>query len=246
MNDLSSPVGAEIADALSPNTIERVEAGQKSLGAMVNLTLNEELLAVIPLVRRIVRHNLRGSLRRQATEDVEQQVLLALWQWRWRNLEQKLTTIEMEKIAARSAKRGALAYYRKQMRNTTDPQVDFDNNADKNRSNFNHQDDGETFYAGQTVFSAGDEAEAALLAKFLFRAIEKLSLRQRFALLLQKSELIVHLLTAEACRIGDLAAALEMSKTEFLNALRSLPLSDEQIGELWRVKTGEKLTAKQV
>lgn len=250
---MSSPISqpAIASDEISFRVSELFEAEQTPSGAPVDFTLTNELLMIAPLVRRIVRRNLYGSPHRQAAEDIEQRVLLALWQWRGRNSDLKLTTLEMEKIAARSAKRGVSAYYRQQMRKTTYPQVDFDNNSNDNCADSDHHySDGsstENILIDKSVSFTGDtRAEAGSLGRFLFQAIEKLTLRQRYALLLQKNDLIVHLIATGACRIDDLSAALDLSRAEFLKVLQCLPLSDEQIGELWSEGNREILTAKQV
>lgn len=221
---------------LEPSGIEQIFDPNQ----LLNDSLTEELLRVTPLVRRIVRGNLRGIHLKRATEDVEQQVLLALWQWRGRNPDRKLTAEEMAKTASRAAKRAAHYYYRRenkqQMRNPTDPQVDFE------RVKIN-----ENVAAAKNVSLAGEtKTEVRSLGKFLFQSIEKLTPRQRFALLLQKSDLIARLLAARACRVLDVAASLSLNRAEFVAALKQMPLSDEQIGELWTEKTGESLTSKQV
>jgi DNA-directed RNA polymerase specialized sigma24 family protein len=222
----------------------------------------QDLVAIEPLIRRVVRGRL-NSFHRQSAEDIAQRVLLNLWQWRTRHGEREISPVELQKIAARSARRAVQFYYRQQnkqgMRNIF-PTQDFDNSINKteedphNQPEDNHSDnnlcndhrDAWATDAEAASYAGGTEMEVASLAKFLFRQILGLSGRQRFALLLQKSELIVHLITNKACLIPELADTLALTKTEFLIIVRRLPLSDEEIGELWTPEKGEPLCAKQV
>lgn len=212
---------------------------------MANALFAQELLRVIPLIRRVIRRNL-NSRQRQAAEDIEQRVLLNLWQWRIRNSERSFSSLELEKIAARAAQRGVLLFYRENMRNKFSL-IDYEDAANSLRDSYRNDRNSISEVIDHTVFFMGStKTEVASLARFLYQEIQKLSLRGRYALLLQKSDLIVHLLISKGCSIAEIAGILQLSRNEFLNVLRSLPLSDEQIGELGERQMGERLTAKQV
>jgi DNA-directed RNA polymerase specialized sigma24 family protein len=222
----------------------------------------QDLVAAEPLIRRIVQQRL-NSFHRQSAEDIAQRVLLNLWQWRNRYSEREISPVELQKIGARSARRAVQLYYRQQnkqsMRNIIHT-ADFASSINKTEEDcYNQPEDGPSennlchderdtprIDAETASCTASTAMEVASLAKFLFRQILELSGRQRFALLLQKSELIVHLITNKACLIPELADALALTKTEFLTIVRRLPLSDEEIGELWTAEKGEALCSKQV
>jgi hypothetical protein len=89
-------------------------------------------------------------------------------------------------------------------------------------------------------------AEITSLLRQVWKIIQELSPRQKYSFLLQKEELIINLLSHGCCRRQEIAKSLCLDKAEFDILLISLPLTDENIRNLLKKKTGTRLTLRQI
>ena len=258
--DVSLPTGSSAKIAAASTAPSAASTGdalcQQTDFCPANVIFSEQLVRLLPFVTRFVRWRLRFC-NKQSAEDVVQRVMLGLWQWRSRYPQRELCAVELKRIAARSARNAVVLCFRQQQRTSQTISLGDWNNGSYDRWNDTSEGSFARLFAREktTVVSTAivtpdatgeSEYEQASLGRFLWREIKQLSLRQRFALLLQKPDLIARLLQSKSCRINEIAQALELDEAEFSTTFRALPLQDEQIGELWRAQRKERLTAKQV
>lgn len=105
----------------------------------------------------------------------------------------------------------------------------------------------EKFYESCACRVEGEtRTETDSLLAYLWRKMQSLSLRRRYALLLNKDEFIDELIAGGVCSLSELAEYFELEKEEFLSIVEQLPLSDERIAELIANKLDEKVTIKQI
>jgi DNA-directed RNA polymerase specialized sigma24 family protein len=193
----------------------------------------EHILKTVPLVRRIVGYRL-GSSFPNYVEDIVQKVILNLWRWKDKREGLPLSEEEWQKIANRAAQNEVKMLYRQNLgrevfiTDLSEPDKEFEIPA------LNKTADGNT------------EAESHSLLNYVWITIQELSTRQRYALLFQKQELIVYLLTGKCCKLNELAEFLNLSKETLLGIIRALPYSDEQICDFFRQNLNEEVTPKQI
>lgn len=228
-------------------------------------------LSVLTLVRRIATIKLRGAHRDEA-EDIIQKVSLNLWRW---GVRRKQTTTETQpnlkdsvlnrsnkeidekilsqpvnsdelsqdewmRLANTAAHNEISSFFRsKYRRESILNEASLENAArelstQRKASAYNLNPEGNS------------KVEITSLLQQIWKIVQTFSLRQKYAFLLQKEELIVSLLTHGCCRRKEIAEILDLDKTEFDKIFISLPLNDEAICNLFEEKSGTQLTLRQI
>ena len=181
-----------------------------------------ELLAVLPVVRKIVKRKTVLAFSSDAS-DVIQSVALRLWKWRekYADKSEDMSREEWESFAARTAYNEINRHFSNKSL-TREVQLDAALTA---------RSDG--FIEGQT------DVEVDSLAKSVWQAICFLSLRQRRALLLNSQELVFHI---RQSGVGDeeIARVLEISKSEWADVKMQLPLTNFQIAKFFQETAEDK------
>jgi DNA-directed RNA polymerase specialized sigma24 family protein len=186
------------------------------------------LLETVPLIRRIINRKLNRSFV-SAADDISQKVFLKLWKWISRS-KKELTGEEWQKLANTATQNEIKTFY-----------------SHKSNKEVLSIDDEDSIREDGLAFLEGDtELEVNSLAVSSWKEIKNLSLRQKYALLLQKQELIFYLVASKCCQIDEVAEHLQVSNERFLQIFQLLPLSDEKISEIFFEVTNEKLTTKQI
>jgi hypothetical protein len=253
---------------MKPNVLTNFVGNPKS-------SSNEHyLLNALPLVRHIAASKLHGDYR-HAVEDLVQTIGLNLWRWQSRltgdnnpksnalppvaesgeqvpNVtfaqtgaaeaaeaeETKNRALDREswlKIAATAARNEVSSFYAsKYHREIPVERPDLLPVIDKYYDRYACNIEGET------------ETEVNSLLAQIWGELQTLSLRRRYALLLNKDEFIDELIAGGVCTLTELARFFEMERGEFLETIENLPLPDARIAELVNEKTGEHVTIKQV
>lgn len=188
------------------------------------------LLTNFPLISKIVKRGLYYS--QNAAEDVSQKVLINLWRWRTKDIDRNLSEEELTKISVRAAQNEVVQFYR--------------SNGKKNQTTDYLEELAVPPSDSAGLVEGNTEKEVNSLAILAWNEVKLLSLRQKYALLLQKQELIFYLVGSRCCQIQEIADDLELSKEKFVEIFQMLPISDERIGEIFYDVTGEKLTPKQI
>jgi DNA-directed RNA polymerase specialized sigma24 family protein len=201
---------------------------QESNSSEIPTDQEQYLLETVPLIRRIVGRKLL-NIYSASRDDVSQRVFLKLWKWVSKS-KRELTNEEWQKLANTATQNEIKTF--------------FSHKSNKESLSIEDQD---TYHKAGVVTIEGDsEREVNSLAISVWRDIKDLSLRQKYALLLQKQELIFYLVASKCCQIDEVAHHLQMSKEKFLEIYQLLPLSDERISEIYFEVSQEKLTTKQV
>ncbi len=186
------------------------------------------LLETVPLIKRIVGRKLHRSFI-SASDDISQKVFLKLWKWISKS-KKELTGEEWQKLANTATQNEIKTFY-----------------SHKSNKEIACIDDQEVISKNSFGLIEGDtEKEVNSLAMRAWEEIKKLSLRQKYALLLQKQELILYLVASKCCQIQEIAEHLQLSKERFLEVYQLLPLPDEKISEIYFEAAKEKLTTKQI
>lgn len=230
------------------------------------------ILNALPLVRRIAEFRLRGSYR-EAAEDIVQKVGLNLWRWSLvkkdsshdelqeesqENLTEELKPNGEEmngedwlRVAQVVASREINSFFRSKYRKETRlSEAALENELfgqDRNNSSaFNWQSQSNNSFNSSLKQEGNSRAEMTSILRQVWKIIMEMTLRQKYALLLQKDELIINLLTHGCCSREEIAGALACTKAEFDIIFTSFPLTDEAIRHLIEKKINGEITLHQV
>jgi DNA-directed RNA polymerase specialized sigma24 family protein len=201
---------------------------QESNSSEIPAEQEQYLLETVPLIRRIVGRKLLNFYS-ASTDDVSQRVFLKLWKWISKS-KKELTREEWQKLANTAAQNEIKTFF----------------SHKSNRESLSIEDQDAIHKAGYATLEGDSEREVNSLAISVWKDIKDLSLRQKYALLLQKQELIFYLVASKCCQIDEVAHHLQISKEKFIEIYQLLPLSDERISEIYFEVSKEKLTTKQV
>lgn len=188
-------------------------------------------LNTFPLIRRIANRNLSIS-NPDAAEDIFQTVTLRLWNWKTKE-ERNLSEEEWCRYANRATRNEIKRFYGSKFRKEVQmPEIE----------------DYETvsIVEGFYLLAGNTESEALSFLKYLWKTIQELSIRQKYALLFQKQDLLFELVARKCCTIEEIAGSLALSREEFITLAGGSPLPNEAIQEILEIKTGDKITVKQV
>lgn len=198
-----------------------------------NLSVQDKhFLKTLPLIRRIAARHLRGSYR-DAVEGVVQRVALKLWKWKLRHPGKELSEDAWQRLANSAAHNEVKNFYASRWRREI---------------SLSEVSEEEIMVSSKTpVQVPGDTpAELRSLLIQMWTAMQQLSLRQKYALLLRNAEYITDLIENEVCSLEEIAASLEINTEELKEMIVNLPLSDERIRSLLAAKLREQTTVKQV
>ena len=181
-----------------------------------------ELLAVLPVVRKIVGRRTLPAFTSDAA-DVIQSVALRLWKWRekYKDKSRELSPEEWKSFVARTAYNEINRY--------------FSNKALLREVSL----DAASSAGGGAAVEGQTQAEVYSSAKWLWQEICLFSLRQRRALLLNSQELIFYV---RQSGIGDeeIARVLEIPESSWADVKTRLPLSNFEIANLMRAAPDDK------
>lgn len=169
-------------------------------------------LAALPIVRGIVGRR-RSRLDSTNGSDLVQEVALRLWRWRGNYQEQseRMSGEEWKAFAARTAYNEVKRYFSDE-RNVANVPIDLASGIQ------------EPSVEGQS------EIEVISLINQAWQGICRLSLRQRWALLLHSQELIIYFLQVGITE-SDISDVLELSEPEWNEIRNEVPLTDAQIAK---------------
>lgn len=187
-------------------------------------------LNTFPLIRHLIKRQL-GALNSNEGEDLFQTVALRLWQWITRKKERQLSAEDWQRYANRATCNEIRRFYGDKMRRK---EISLSEITDDYE--FISNSDGAVEVIGNT------ESEACSW----WEIIQKLSLRQKYALLLFKQDFIFELIAARCCSLAEIAESLGLSREELLTLLGKQPFSEQEVLRLIEMKTGERITVRQV
>jgi DNA-directed RNA polymerase specialized sigma24 family protein len=196
----------------------------------------EYFLQTTPLIRQITHSKLNSSYY-DAVEDIAQKVLLKLWQWRVRRAANNLSADEWQRLANTATQNEIKTFYTRKFHS----EVPLSEVEDEGNTNYKSSGD-----IASNEIEGNTNVETRSMIVFIWKAILDLSPRQRFALLLQKPELITQLIASGQCSVAEIGKILDLSESELLRILEELPYSDEQIGLAYELTYSEKLMPVQV
>ena len=90
------------------------------------------------------------------------------------------------------------------------------------------------------------ETEYNSLLSVIWKGLQKLNLRQRYALALYESNLLIEFIYGKCCSTQEIADYFQLSKQETSDMLKILPLSDEKIGIMLETKIKKKISPTQL
>lgn len=189
-------------------------------------------LKTLPLIRQIAVRKLIG-LHRYAAEGIIQKVALKLWRWKLRHPQKELSEDEWQRLANIATQNEVKNFYSSRLRKEI---------------SLSEVSEEEIMLLTETqIEMSGDTpAEVRSLLAQLWTAMQRLSLRQKYALLFRNADYIIDLIGNEVSSLKEIAASLELSTEELKEIVMNLPLEDERIRNLLETKLQEKITVKQV
>lgn len=190
-------------------------------------------LNTFPLINQIILKKV-GFVPSRLVDDLVQQVRFKLW--RWKQTQQKeITFDEWQRLANVAANNEVIDYQRKkENQNILFSELAEDQQSFPLRFHQQVSVEGETNY------------ESLTLLLLLWRKFQQLSLRQKYAFLLNKYEFVNFLLKFGCCTPKEVADSLALSENEFIELLKQIPLNDAAILNLLAEKFGEQLTEEQI
>ena len=197
-----------------------------------NEAQREYFLETIPLIRSIAAHKI-GRKYTSAVEDLVQKTALKLWSWQSKKEDLSLTREEWRRLANTAAQNEVKTFYKQKFHKEV-PIPDHEGGqvfADK---------------SGESRIEGNTGAESNSLMTFLWKAMQELSLRQRFALLLWDKAFIVNLIVGGCCTIGELATFFKLEEKSLRKLIKILPLSDSDLSELLKREFELEVTERQI
>jgi DNA-directed RNA polymerase specialized sigma24 family protein len=192
-------------------------------------------LSAFSTIKRVASRKL-GLSYRDYIEDITQKVMSKLWNWRSNKNGHDLTEKEWEKLAYTATQNEIKTFYTQKLHKEVPLVVDSENNAEGTLSD-NHP---------SFKIEGNTQAEVRSLLVVVWQNIQKLSLRQRYSILLHSQELITYLVSNKCCTIKEIADSLEMDIEEFAAVAGSLPIADVEICTLLNERIDGSITIKQL
>lgn len=193
-------------------------------------------LRTFPFIRQLTAQKL-SRFCFEAIEDITQQVMLKLFQWKTRRVDRELSQEEWLRLANTATQNEIRRYYANQKRQ----QNDFPREAGGNG------------YVSWLIDKAPkyriegntDEELRSLLFN-LWKTLQLQTQREKYALLFGKVEIIRYLILYRCCTIDELAEALELTKPDFLSIYKSLPMPDQEIAGILGNKLNRQITSETI
>ena len=182
------------------------------------------ILAVIPVVRKIVRRKM--SSRRDLAPDLEQGIALRLlgWSRKYREKSSEMTSQEWNAFAARAAYNEVNRHF----------------SSEDARELVTLEAAGAAALESSQKIEGESFAEVRSLARLIWQDICQMTLRQRRALLFHSDEIINHLQQFGGISDAEFAQALEFEVNEWNKIKNTIPWSDSQIAELFEPHLNNK------
>lgn len=192
-------------------------------------------LETFPLIQRVAAHRLSVYCQ-HTVEDITQKVMLKLWSWKTSRTERDLSQEEWQRLANTTTQNEIKRFY-----------------AGKSRKEVSLSEISENINYGRLTdglirseIEGNTESELHSLLTQMWKSILNQSLRERYALLLKSRELLNRLFAHKCCNIKEAADALRLTKEEFIEIYRNLPLSDADIAVCLERKLQEPITSENV
>jgi DNA-directed RNA polymerase specialized sigma24 family protein len=199
---------------VSANGIDQAEAIENLAHALRHARAEDSLIAVLPVVQRVVKSRTNGAQTSEIA-DIVQKTVLRLWSWRTRETEksERMTTNEWEAYAASAAVNEVRRHFTRDYNHKTEV----------------FEETVETVAQQPVVGNSKPEIES--LVRLIWQEICQLSLRQRRALLLHSYQLLVFLDTNKISD-ADLIEMLEIPPQKWFEVKPQIPLSDLAITQI--------------
>ena len=214
---------------------------------LVSPAEESDFLNTYPLIRRIAARGLRFN--HQAAEDIAQEVMCKLWQWRMRR---RVEDENGSQNDSGSPPPPLSADDWCRLANTTT------RNEIKTFFAAKHQKEvalPETFAVDAAAASGrslvtrieGDtRCELVSQMSGIWKSFLNLSFREKCAFALKERALCNRLILYGCCTVREIAAALEISPEEFAEIYRHLPLANAEIARLIEKKLGQPVAADKI
>ncbi len=193
------------------------------------------ILQTFGYVHRIVSRQL-GPKYRDSVEDLKQRVFLKLWHWKTVRSEKDLSGEEWQKIANVAVHNEVAKFFGEKYNRT----ILFSQMDDKG------QEEIFSIPSADRLIEGNSAAEKRSLILLIWKAVQILTLRQKYAFILQNEDFVIEFITAECCSMGELAAYFELAEVEFSDIVELMPLNDEKISELLETKIKEKISPNKI
>lgn len=200
----------------------------------VSLNREKDFACVAPLIHKVISRKL-GSRHRDSIEDLKQKVFLKLWRWKKDQGIDDLSEEEWQKLANVAAHNEVTDFFREKYSRD----VAFSQMTDAMQQEITEIESFE-------VLVGNSKPEICSLLTLVWKAAQKLTLRQKYAYFLPFSDFIVEFIVCKCCSIEELAFYFEASESELSEIIDRLPFSEENIGKLLEKKLGGKITPKQI
>jgi len=203
---------------------------------LLNSQIQEKyFLDTFPLIHHLASRKLSAHCH-GTVEDIAQKVMLKLWSWKTLRSERELSEDEWRRIANTTTQNEIKRFYgdksqREVSLSATKENGDFARLIEK---------------LLQSEIEGNTDLELRSLLLQIWKSILNQSLREKYALLLKSRELLNRLFAHGCCKIKEATDVLDLTKEEFIEIYRSLPLSDADIAVLVERKLNQPTTSENV
>lgn len=195
------------------------------------------ILQALGNVQKLIRYKL-GSIYADSMDDLSQRVFCKLWAWKQKN-PQNLDYDEWQKLIKVVVYQEVADFFTEKYRkdihlSEIDPKFEDTLFSINSLNSLNYNLEGNT------------AAETKSLLSLIWKGIQELSLRQRYAFILYHSDFLTEMVISQCCTTKEIAEFLEMTKEEAGILLNCLPISDDRIAAILEAKFNEKVLPNQL
>ena len=196
------------------------------------------LLQSLSIVHRIVKGKL-GFAYRDSVDDLNQQIFLKLWRWKKARSDKELSEVEWEKLASVTAHNEIIDFFTSsQRRMILFSQID-ENTEELHLSVISSVNNQEPQPGSPSI-------ETRSLLLLIWKSAQNLTLRQKYAFMLNNPDFIVDFIAAECCSMKELAAYFDITIKELSAIAGNNSLPDKEIAEILEKKLNKKVSPKSV
>lgn len=198
-------------------------------------TQEKYLLKTRKLVRQIVSRKL-GRFDYDSIEDVEQRVFLKLWRWKSSHEDKELSEEEWLRFA-NTVTHNEVNDFLSSKHNRTISLSQLDEDTQEIiLSNSPSKND----------FQVNSIVETRSLLLLVWKLVQNLTFRQKYAYFLHQPDFIIDFIAAECCSMKELADFFEVTEEDFSVILEIYPLSDVRIGELLKKRFSKEFSIQSI
>ena len=198
----------------------------------ISLTQEKYILQALANINKLIRYKL-GFTYADSVEDLSQRIFYKIWSWSLKH-GKNLNYEDWQKILNVTVRREIAEFFSEKYR------------RDILFSQVTNQTVLLSIESFHDQLEGNSETETNSLLLVIWKAMQKLNLRERYALVLYETNLLIEFIYGKYCTTQEIAEYFQLSKQETTDILRMLPLADERITKMLEKKINKEVSPKQL